>query len=107
MHKEKVARRGIGTLASSKPTGRGLKITATPEQEKPASYSSKAIDFSALDHLGIFFIFFVSFLNEQYISLHTHCHPGHNFKFFKISSHHKISHTFLLCFRRKLSIILR
>ena len=60
MHKEKVARRGIGTLASSKPTGRGLKITATPEQEKPESYSRRAIDFSALDHLGILlFIFFL------------------------------------------------
>lgn len=101
MHKEKVARRGIGTLASSKPTGRGLKITAAPEQEKPASYSSKAIDFSALDHLGIFF--FVSFLNEQYISLHTHCHPGFKIKFFKISSHHKISPSFLLCLRWQLS----
>lgn len=69
MHKEKVARRGIGTLASSKPTGRGLKITATPEQEKPASYSRRAIDFSALDHLGILLFFFVTFLNEQYVSL--------------------------------------
>lgn len=68
MYKEKVARRGIGTLASSKPTGRGLKITATPEQEKPASYIRRAIDFSALDHLGIL-LFLLTFLNEQYVSL--------------------------------------
>ena len=53
IHKEKVARKGIGTLASSKPAGCGPKIMAPPEQEKAASYSSRAIDCSALDHLGI------------------------------------------------------
>ncbi|XP_020609329.1 abl interactor 2-like, partial [Orbicella faveolata] len=52
IHKEKVARRGIGTLASSKPTGHRLKIMAPPEQEKAARYSRRAIDPSALDHLG-------------------------------------------------------
>lgn len=51
-----MARRGIGTLASSKPTGRGIKIMAPPEQEKAARYSRQAIDYSALDHLGILFL---------------------------------------------------
>lgn len=58
IHKEKVARRGIGTLASSKPTGHRLKIMAPPEQEKAARYSRRAIDPSALDHLGILFLFY-------------------------------------------------
>ena len=51
-----MARRGIGALASSKPTGCGIKILAPREQEEAARYIRRAIDYSALDHLGILFL---------------------------------------------------
>lgn len=89
-----MARRGIGILASSKATGRTRKIMVPPEQEKPVRFSRRATDYSLLDHLGIlFFVFLIICLNEQNLSLHTHdCHSEHNFKLFKLSSHHKTSH---------------
>ena len=52
IHKEKVARREIGVLASSKSTGRTHRIIAPAEQEKPVRYSRRTTDYSLLDQLG-------------------------------------------------------
>ena len=52
IHKEKVARREIGVLATSKNTGRTHRIIAPAEQEKPRRYSRKPIDYSLLDDIG-------------------------------------------------------
>ena len=47
-----MARREIGVLASSKPTGRAHRIIAPAEQEKLVRYSRKATDYSVLDSQG-------------------------------------------------------
>lgn len=47
-----MARREIGVLASSKPTGRAHRIIAPAEQEKLVRYSRKATDYSVLDTQG-------------------------------------------------------
>lgn len=52
IHKEKVARREIGVLASTKSTGRTHRIIAPAEQEKPVRYSRRTTDYSLLDQLG-------------------------------------------------------
>lgn len=52
IHKEKVARREIGVLASSKPTGRTHRIIAPAEQEKLLRYTRRTTDYSVLDNLG-------------------------------------------------------
>ncbi|XP_074623050.1 abl interactor 1-like [Acropora palmata] len=52
IHKEKVARREIGVLAATKPTGRAHRIIAPAEQEKVIRYTRRATDYSILDNLG-------------------------------------------------------
>ncbi|XP_048580268.1 abl interactor 1 isoform X2 [Nematostella vectensis] len=52
IHKEKIARREIGVLATSKNTSRTHKIIAPAKQEKPERYSRKPIDYSILDDIG-------------------------------------------------------
>ena len=52
IHKEKVARREIGVLATSKNTTRTHKIIAPAKQEKPERYSRKPVDYSILDDVG-------------------------------------------------------
>ena len=52
IHKEKVARREIGVLTSSKNFSRGHKIVAPAQQEKPKRYKRVEIDFSELDDIG-------------------------------------------------------
>ncbi|XP_065666211.1 abl interactor 2 [Hydra vulgaris] len=52
IHKEKVARREIGVLTSSKNFSRSHKIVAPPQQEKPKSYKREEINFNSLDHIG-------------------------------------------------------
>ena len=52
MHKEKVARREIGVLASSKNTTRGHKIIAPSQREAPKRYQRQTIDYTALDEVG-------------------------------------------------------
>ena len=52
MHKEKVARREIGVLASSKNTTRGHKIIAPSQREQPKRYQRQPIDYNALDNVG-------------------------------------------------------
>ena len=62
IHKEKVARREIGVLASSKSTGRTHRIIAPAEQEKPVRYSRRTTDYSLLDQLGKQFFFKINLL---------------------------------------------
>ncbi len=52
MHKEKVARREIGVLASSKNTTRGHKIIAPSQREQPKGYHRLPIRYNALDNVG-------------------------------------------------------
>ncbi|KAJ7389821.1 Abl interactor 2 [Desmophyllum pertusum] len=52
IHKEKVARREIGVLATSKPTGRTHRIIAPADQEKLMKYSRRPTEYSILDELG-------------------------------------------------------
>ncbi|XP_028417029.1 abl interactor 1-like isoform X2 [Dendronephthya gigantea] len=52
VHKEKVARREIGVLASSKNTTRGHKIIAPSQREQPKRYQRQPIDYNALDAVG-------------------------------------------------------
>ena len=52
IHKEKVARREIGVLATSKTTGRTHRIIAPAEQEKAKRYMRKPTDFTILDDIG-------------------------------------------------------
>lgn len=52
VHKEKVARREIGILASSKNTTRGHKIIAPSQREQPKRYQRQPIDYNALDNVG-------------------------------------------------------
>ena len=52
VHKEKVARREIGVLASSKNTTRGHKIIAPSQREQPKRYQRQPIDYNALDNVG-------------------------------------------------------
>lgn len=52
IHKEKVARREIGVLTSSKNFSRSHKIVAPPQQEKTQRYKREDIDYTCLDHIG-------------------------------------------------------
>jgi hypothetical protein len=52
IHKEKVARREIGVLATSKNTTRTHKIIAPAKQEKAERYTRKPVDYSILDDIG-------------------------------------------------------
>lgn len=52
IHKEKIARREIGILTTSKNTTRMHKILAPSNQEKPIKYIRKPIDYTILDGIG-------------------------------------------------------
>ena len=52
IHKEKVARREIGALASSKNITRAQKVVAPTQKERPQKFMRSRLDFSALDHIG-------------------------------------------------------
>lgn len=52
IHKEKIARREIGILTTSKNTTRMHKILAPSNQEKPIKYIRKPIDYTILDTIG-------------------------------------------------------
>ena len=52
IHKEKVARREIGALASSKNITRAQKVVAPSQKERPQKFMRSRLDFSALDHIG-------------------------------------------------------
>ena len=52
IHKEKVARREIGSLASSKNITRTQKVVTPSLKERPQKYVRNKIDFSSLDHVG-------------------------------------------------------
>jgi len=52
IHKEKVARREIGVLTSSKNFSRSHKIVPPAQQEKPHKYKREEIDYSVLDTIG-------------------------------------------------------
>ncbi|XP_071826384.1 abl interactor 2-like isoform X3 [Apostichopus japonicus] len=52
IHKEKVARREIGVLTTSKSCPRTHKIVAPSNQEKQQKYKSTPIDYSILDDMG-------------------------------------------------------
>lgn len=52
IHKEKVARREIGTLASSKNIARAQKVVAPTQKERPQKFVRQRMDFSSLDHIG-------------------------------------------------------
>ena len=52
IHKEKVARREIGSLASSKNIMRAQKVVAPSQKERPQKFMRSRLDFSALDHIG-------------------------------------------------------
>ena len=47
-----MARREIGVLASSKPTGRTHRIIAPAEQEKLVRYGRRPTDYFLLDSIG-------------------------------------------------------
>ena len=47
-----MARREIGVLASSKPTGRTHRIIAPAEREKLLRYGRRTTDYSLLDNIG-------------------------------------------------------
>jgi abl interactor 2 len=52
IHKEKVARREIGQLASSKNITRTQKVVTPAQKEKPHRYVRMKLDFTNLDHIG-------------------------------------------------------
>ncbi len=52
IHKEKVARREIGALASSKNITRTQKVVQPSQRERPQKYMRHRIDFNSLDHIG-------------------------------------------------------
>ncbi|GAB6032077.1 hypothetical protein CHUAL_010442 [Chamberlinius hualienensis] len=52
IHKEKVARREIGVLTTSKNTTRQHRIIAPANQERPIKYIRKPIDYTVLDDVG-------------------------------------------------------
>lgn len=52
IHKEKVARREIGSLASSKNITRMQKVVAPTQKERPQKFTRQRLDFSALDGIG-------------------------------------------------------
>lgn len=52
IHKEKVARREIGGLASSKNITRTQKVVAPTQKERPQRFTRQRLDFSALDSIG-------------------------------------------------------
>lgn len=62
VHKEKVARREIGVLASSKNTSRGHKIIAPPQREQPKRYERQPIDYNSLDSIGNYVFAFIKLL---------------------------------------------
>ena len=52
IHKEKVARREIGALASSKNIARAQKVVAPSVKERPQRFVRSQINFNTLDHVG-------------------------------------------------------
>ena len=52
IHKEKVARREVGSLAASKNVTRSSKVTAPAQKERAQRAARVVFDFSALDHIG-------------------------------------------------------
>ena len=52
IHKEKVARREIGALASSKNITRTQKVVAPTQKERPQKFTRQRLDFTALDNIG-------------------------------------------------------
>ncbi|KAG8189439.1 hypothetical protein JTE90_012512 [Oedothorax gibbosus] len=52
IHKEKIARREIGILTTSKNTTRMHKILSPSNQERPIKYIRKPIDYTILDNIG-------------------------------------------------------
>ena len=52
IHKEKVARREIGQLASGKNTVRLHKVQAPTQKERQQKYVRVKMDFGSLDHIG-------------------------------------------------------
>ena len=52
IHKEKVARREIGVLASSKNIARAQKVVAPSQKERPQRFVRSPINFNILDHIG-------------------------------------------------------
>ena len=52
IHKEKVARREIGALASSKNITRAQKVVVPTQKERPQKFMRQRLDFSCLDSIG-------------------------------------------------------
>ena len=52
IHKEKVARREIGSLANSKNITRAQKVVAPSQKERQQKHMRSRIDFNSLDHIG-------------------------------------------------------
>lgn len=52
IHKEKVARREIGALASSKNITRAQKIVLPTQKERPQKFMRQRLDFTCLDSIG-------------------------------------------------------
>ena len=52
IHKEKVARREIGSLANSKNITRAQKVVAPTQKERQQKHIRSHIDFNSLDHIG-------------------------------------------------------
>lgn len=52
IHKEKVARREIGALASSKNITRAQKVVAPSQKERPQRFVRSQISFNTLDNIG-------------------------------------------------------
>ena len=52
IHKEKVARREIGSLASSKNITRTQKVVQPSQRERTQKYMRAKIDFNSLDNIG-------------------------------------------------------
>ncbi len=52
IHKEKVARREIGALASSKNITRAQKVVVPAQKERAQKFMRQRLDFSCLDSIG-------------------------------------------------------
>ena len=52
IHKEKVARREIGALASSKNITRAQKVVVPAQKERPQKFTRQRLDFNCLDGIG-------------------------------------------------------
>ncbi len=52
IHKEKVARREIGALASSKNITRAQKVVVPAQKERPQKFFRQRLDFTCLDGIG-------------------------------------------------------